>query len=747
MPHAYEIGDRVLIRSDLVHNEWYGSAYVTRDMMDLLGKEATITSRHGRDSYILEGSHWTWTGEMIEGLAPSVTTGDSTMTRATHIGTSSNGEPWLCRRDPEGHWLGTVKDGTYIRAEVLNPEERPGDFYDLREPWRSAFAPSSEEMRLLRDYLGYSSPLHYVDSPDWEIVTCSPSRGDLSRSSIAPPSGRQEIPVSLVRALIERARIEGAATGQRSYWVGRLLQLRHVYEGYWSDRYFDSAGPRGALTFMDKESVDLFNWAVLEERLGLPSETFSRIQGDLDSGNWPEAPPLEADTLESFYSHYPVLYCLVYDNTTASNRTFEIISTTLVQSLFGWTDSPQGHSFWASIQRLQERWLRGERPHGEIRELLASIHSITYQAPAPAPAPSSGPPARSKADQLVHRYGRLDYLSFRGAVRLGFELETQHTSGVQDEDYSIDSWLEDRLDDLYSELDDYVKAEYIYGNDLGSRELQNLSQSTIETIISNEGIDTLESLTGSDYLEDAILELLERDIRRSPEDWGYDPDDYDSMDRNYFRRTCRTRFLELGYDSSVDGVEIRTRDGGVAWGAFNRAAVDAFGSFDHDIDTNCSFHIHLSLPGLSPKSGKIVRRMTQYILDHQDELPEEVRKRLRSSACSEYASISKSGSGKYSFIHIHEQGTWEFRAFGNVSSAASARICADLAVRALYHAYRIRCGYEPDYDVDGVNWVDAANEARRTNKSASRVVMYTAMFEAAELRAKAREMLTFYETA
>ncbi len=70
----YKVGDKVRIREDLEIDECIGSAYVTSEMMEYLGRDATIEKITGLrlDQYQLnvDDHKWGWTDGMLEEVAP-----------------------------------------------------------------------------------------------------------------------------------------------------------------------------------------------------------------------------------------------------------------------------------------------------------------------------------------------------------------------------------------------------------------------------------------------------------------------------------------------------------------------------------------------------------------------------------------------------------------------------------------------------------------------------------------------------
>lgn len=151
--------------------------------------------------------------------------------------------------------------------------------------------------------------------------------------------------------------------------------------------------------------------------------------------------------------------------------------------------------------------------------------------------------------------------------------------------------------------------------------------------------------------------------------------------------------VEVGSDSSVRGGEVRTI-GALTPHNFMAAAIALFSGHDFDIDEGCSFHIHLSVPGVSHTYGKHLQaEMMSFMLENVDRLPESVRDRLRSDAIR-FCQF-KLDSDKMRAIHGHPQKTWEFRLFGNIHRSIDAWKCLLLAIDAIRHAYRVRLKLTP----------------------------------------------------
>lgn len=166
-----------------------------------------------------------------------------------------------------------------------------------------------------------------------------------------------------------------------------------------------------------------------------------------------------------------------------------------------------------------------------------------------------------------------------------------------------------------------------------------------------------------------------------------------------------SELLEIGRDGSVRGFEVRTK-GGLKIKEVLKAIDNVF-TKEHEIDTKCSFHIHLSVAGVVPKYSRSFQwRMIEYLINHMNDLPKAVRDRWQDVEARNYFRALTS-QDKYSFVHRHgNHNTWEFRCFGNIKNVEDARKCLLLAARAYQYAiqsaYRKQrskiVGEEMDYD-------------------------------------------------
>lgn len=142
-------------------------------------------------------------------------------------------------------------------------------------------------------------------------------------------------------------------------------------------------------------------------------------------------------------------------------------------------------------------------------------------------------------------------------------------------------------------------------------------------------------------------------------------------------------------DGSVNGPEVKpTRPASFAE---CKEACDLLFKNEMVVDTQCSFHVHVSVKGESKSSydRKLQLFMLEFLVGNISNIPESCKERWKNkSQMARYCTIHPS-EGKYSFIHFHPRfKTWEFRCFGNISNAKDAVRCIELAARAYRYALR-----------------------------------------------------------
>ena len=202
-------------------------------------------------------------------------------------------------------------------------------------------------------------------------------------------------------------------------------------------------------------------------------------------------------------------------------------------------------------------------------------------------------------------------------------------------------------------------------------------------------LDKFQNSSAYDELEQSERESIEENYDYS----GFSvpgEDGIDQLREEYGRRLFKAK-LEMVTDSSVDGPEIRTC-GALTLKEFRQALKVATG-LPIEVDTGCSFHIHLSIPEVKHSYGrKLQALMYEYLISSIDRVPESVRDRWNNDYHYFKPELS---TDKYSFVHFHHQGTWEFRCFGNVDNEEDGMQCLRLAVEALQYAYKVIAGVLP----------------------------------------------------
>lgn len=269
-------------------------------------------------------------------------------------------------------------------------------------------------------------------------------------------------------------------------------------------------------------------------------------------------------------------------------------------------------------------------------------------------------------NKTIQEFMNANAMTRRLMIRAGFELETQKTEFDSDDNIDHDAASEaisEQAGNLFDEIPNDVLDC-----------LPNVLQENIRQAIYDSVSDSFDY---SDY-ETKDIDAIQSDINRAiRKEW-----------LNHYDKTNDVRpSLNVGTDNSVDGVEIRTIDG-LTYRQFYAAAKAAF-SLDHDIDTACSFHIHLSIPNVKHSFGdRFQLALVEYLIENVDRLPANVQERFRKAPSNEYINGLLSSKKKYSFVHAHEQGTWEFRCFGNVQNTSEAMTCLNIAIEAMNYAYQ-----------------------------------------------------------
>jgi hypothetical protein len=256
----------------------------------------------------------------------------------------------------------------------------------------------------------------------------------------------------------------------------------------------------------------------------------------------------------------------------------------------------------------------------------------------------------------------------RAMIRCGFELETQATESTCDEQEidhdSADEAIRDEANTRFNEIPRSIR--------------QILSDSTNDEIINQLEENIRENFDYSDFIQsndDALQDEIDNAIGHA------------MRDDNSFSKVNKPK-IQCGKDGSVEGYEFRTI-GALTYAQFVIASRAAF-SLDHTIDEACSFHIHLSIPGVKHSYGdRFQLALVEYLIENIGRIPKTVRKRWKGAPENQYIKGLLSSKNKYSFVYAHDQGTWEFRCFGNVHNTKDGLTCLNIAIEAMAHAYQV----------------------------------------------------------
>lgn len=110
------------------------------------------------------------------------------------------------------------------------------------------------------------------------------------------------------------------------------------------------------------------------------------------------------------------------------------------------------------------------------------------------------------------------------------------------------------------------------------------------------------------------------------------------------------------------------------------------------VPRNGSCHVHVSFPGVSHTCERnselhccilfALSRLVPYF-------PAKLWDRLLDTDCIRYFDYKNPPTNKYSTVHIHSQGTWEFRLFGYMDNADDVMECIYIAGDAIIEGYRL----------------------------------------------------------
>lgn len=312
-------------------------------------------------------------------------------------------------------------------------------------------------------------------------------------------------------------------------------------------------------------------------------------------------------------------------------------------------------------------------------------------------------------------------------LRFGFELETQETNGMRGQEYfeSTDGGSVPR---------EFVDRALVQV-EAGKYTQDNLKQALLARFDYYRYHPTVADFFFTELKLTSILELFELGIIDKEDlNLKYDgqwrrPFGYyvvnevardlyfanKDVDKTLLKSAADTR-LEIGRDATVSGFEFRTVGGHPLNDALELTK-SLLELNTHKIDDGCSYHIHVSLPGIfepdtAPKPNPALdndyeesdmywartatsnkafgAQCMMSILDNIKEVPTAVLQRWSNPKARHNFAIAFGTGEKYEFVNWHSTGTIEFRCFGNVSTTKDAEACLKLAGNAIWDALENR---------------------------------------------------------
>jgi len=147
-------------------------------------------------------------------------------------------------------------------------------------------------------------------------------------------------------------------------------------------------------------------------------------------------------------------------------------------------------------------------------------------------------------------------------------------------------------------------------------------------------------------------------------------------------------------DGSVNGPEIQTVGPNKFRQCLNHSKF-LFKNFEFEINEECSFHVHLSIPGIKHSYGRNLQIALMLSVILAPNRPGYIHNRWQhtvendeddgESWLEKYFSVSPS-TNKNTFVAFRGD-TWEFRCFGNVTDVEDAEWCLKTAVKSMQRGY------------------------------------------------------------
>ena len=117
---------------------------------------------------------------------------------------------------------------------------------------------------------------------------------------------------------------------------------------------------------------------------------------------------------------------------------------------------------------------------------------------------------------------------------------------------------------------------------------------------------------------------------------------------------------------------------------------------DCEVPNNGSCHVHVSIPGCEHMASENSRLHACILFELSQlvgEFPSKLWGRINSQYEDRFFALNEQCQSKFTAVHCHSQGTWEFRLFGGLDDADDCATCVSIAGRAMLAGYaRFRAG-------------------------------------------------------
>lgn len=331
--------------------------------------------------------------------------------------------------------------------------------------------------------------------------------------------------------------------------------------------------------------------------------------------------------------------------------------------------------------------------------------------------------------QLKLNFSSLPVIKALSTIKCGFELETQSVNGLTYDDMTVSEEPQLNEDAYQDEIDRRQRKFWTSDIAAGARTLFRTDAPSTGNIIyiCGVGIKRSKSTTGRHGILNNLLEQYAisndcadpiafysliptpKSIADIAEELQYDLTDLKAAWSDAIRQSVDSseyyestngegeldlsvpRGIEAKHDGSVEGPEFVVAGEGTSANQFSVLLSRLFKQYNLEVDTRCSFHVHLSVPGIKHTYGPMLQcYMMEYLINNLHRVPESVRERWCDDTNYFKPNLS---TDKYTFINFHsDYKTWEFRCFGNVSNHKDGMRCLKLAVESLQYAYKVSLG-------------------------------------------------------